>query len=103
MWQDELSDISEFSEIGTICKNYDNCISDCLVSIRKFSTAVFFINNDAKDSSPNIIGMIKSRRMSRAEHAARMGAKRNAYGIFLLEGWDFGYCGPLLAYYTSPG
>jgi hypothetical protein len=34
-------------------------------------------------SSPNIIRMIKSRRMRWARHVARMGEKRNAYGIFV--------------------
>jgi hypothetical protein len=32
-------------------------------------------------SSPNIIRMIKSRRMRWAEHVARMGEKRNAYRV----------------------
>jgi hypothetical protein len=32
-------------------------------------------------SSPNIIRMIKSRRMRWAGHEARMGEKRNAYGL----------------------
>jgi hypothetical protein len=36
-------------------------------------------------SSPNIIRMIKSRRMRWAEHVARMGKTRNAYRI-LVEG-----------------
>jgi hypothetical protein len=34
-------------------------------------------------SSPNIIRMIKARRMRWAEHVARMWAKRNAYRIFV--------------------
>jgi hypothetical protein len=34
-------------------------------------------------SSPNIIRMIKSRRMRLAEHVARMREKRNAYGILV--------------------
>jgi hypothetical protein len=34
-------------------------------------------------SSPNIIRMIKSRRMRWAEHIARMGEKRNAYKILV--------------------
>jgi hypothetical protein len=34
-------------------------------------------------SSPNIISMIKSRRMTWARHAARMGKKRNAYRILV--------------------
>jgi hypothetical protein len=34
-------------------------------------------------SSPNIIRMIKSRRMIWAEHLARMGEKRNAYRILV--------------------
>jgi hypothetical protein len=34
-------------------------------------------------SSPNIIRMIKSRRMIWARHVARMGARRNAYRIFV--------------------
>jgi hypothetical protein len=34
-------------------------------------------------SWPNIIRMIKSRRMRWAEHVARMGAKRNAYRILV--------------------
>jgi hypothetical protein len=34
-------------------------------------------------SSPNIIRMIKSRRMIWAGHAARMGEKRNAYRILV--------------------
>jgi hypothetical protein len=34
-------------------------------------------------SSPNIIRMIKSRRMRWAGHVARMGAKRNAYRILV--------------------
>jgi hypothetical protein len=34
-------------------------------------------------SSPNIIRMIKSRRMRWAEHVARMGEKRNAYRILV--------------------
>jgi hypothetical protein len=34
-------------------------------------------------SSPNIIRMIKSRRMSWAGHVARMGEKRNAYRILV--------------------
>jgi hypothetical protein len=34
-------------------------------------------------SSPNIIRMIKSRRMGWAGHVARMGDKRNAYRILL--------------------
>jgi hypothetical protein len=34
-------------------------------------------------SSPNIIRMIKSRRMRRAGHVARMGEKRNAYRILV--------------------
>jgi hypothetical protein len=34
-------------------------------------------------SSPNIITMIKSRRMRWAGHVARMGAKRNAYRIYV--------------------
>jgi hypothetical protein len=42
-----------------------------------------FRNKDAKDSSPNINRIIKSRRMSRAGHATRMGANRNAYGILV--------------------
>jgi hypothetical protein len=33
--------------------------------------------------SPNIIRMIKSRRMRRAGHVARMGEKRNAYRILM--------------------
>jgi hypothetical protein len=39
-------------------------------------------------SSPNIIRMIKSRRMRWAGHVARMGEKRNAYRILVgkLEG-----------------
>jgi hypothetical protein len=35
------------------------------------------------DSSPNIIRMIKSRRLRWAGHIARMGAKRNAYRILV--------------------
>jgi hypothetical protein len=35
------------------------------------------------DSSPNIIGMIKSRRMGWAGYVARMGEKRNVYGILV--------------------
>jgi hypothetical protein len=34
-------------------------------------------------SSPSIIRVIKSRRMGRAGHAARMGEKRNAYRILV--------------------
>jgi hypothetical protein len=34
-------------------------------------------------SSPNIIRMMKSRRMRWAEHVARMGEKRNAYRILV--------------------
>jgi hypothetical protein len=34
-------------------------------------------------SSPNIITVIKSRRMRWAGHVARMGAKRNAYRILV--------------------
>jgi hypothetical protein len=34
-------------------------------------------------SSPNIIRMIKSRRMRWARHVARMGETRNAYRIFV--------------------
>jgi hypothetical protein len=34
-------------------------------------------------SLPNIIGMIKSRRMRWAKHVARMWEKRNAYGILV--------------------
>jgi hypothetical protein len=34
-------------------------------------------------SSPNIIRMIKSRRMRSAEHVARMGDKGNAYRILV--------------------
>jgi hypothetical protein len=34
-------------------------------------------------SSPNIIRMNKSRRMRWAGHMARMGEKRNAYGILV--------------------
>jgi hypothetical protein len=34
-------------------------------------------------SSPNIIRMIKSKRMRRAGHVARMGKKRNAYRILV--------------------
>jgi hypothetical protein len=34
-------------------------------------------------SSPNIIGMIKSRRMRWAGHVARMGETRNAYRILV--------------------
>jgi hypothetical protein len=34
-------------------------------------------------SSPNIIRTIKSRRMRRAGHVARMGEKRNAYRILV--------------------
>jgi hypothetical protein len=34
-------------------------------------------------SSPNIIRMIKSRRMRWAGHVTRMGATRNAYGILV--------------------
>jgi hypothetical protein len=34
-------------------------------------------------SSPNIIRMIKSRRMTWAVHVARMGKKRNAYRILV--------------------
>jgi hypothetical protein len=34
-------------------------------------------------SSPNIIRIIKRRRMRRAEHVARMGEKRNAYRILV--------------------
>jgi hypothetical protein len=34
-------------------------------------------------SSPNIIIMIKSRRMKWAGHVARLGAKRNAYRILV--------------------
>jgi hypothetical protein len=34
-------------------------------------------------SSPNIIRMIKSRRMRWAGHVARMGEKRNAYGVLV--------------------
>jgi hypothetical protein len=34
-------------------------------------------------SSPNIIRMIKSRRMRWAGHVAHMGEKRNAYGILV--------------------
>jgi hypothetical protein len=32
-------------------------------------------------SSPNIIRMVKSRRMGWARHVVRMGTKRNVYGI----------------------
>jgi hypothetical protein len=35
-------------------------------------------------SSPSIIRMIKSRRMRWAGHVARMGEKRNAYGILVV-------------------
>jgi hypothetical protein len=35
------------------------------------------------NSSPSIIRMIKSRRMRRAGHVARMRAKRNAYRILV--------------------
>jgi hypothetical protein len=34
-------------------------------------------------SSPNIIGIMKSRRMRWAGHAARMGEKRNAYRLLV--------------------
>jgi hypothetical protein len=34
-------------------------------------------------SSPSVIRVIKSRRMRWAGHAARMGAKRNAYRILM--------------------
>jgi hypothetical protein len=38
-------------------------------------------NEELRDlySSPSVIRIIKSRRMRRAGHIARMGAKRNAY------------------------
>jgi hypothetical protein len=35
------------------------------------------------NSSPNIIRMLKSRRMRWAEHLARIGAKRSAYRILV--------------------
>ena len=34
-------------------------------------------------SSPNIIRLIRSNRMRRAGHVARVGEKRNAYGAFV--------------------
>jgi hypothetical protein len=37
------------------------------------------------ETSPSIIRMTKSRRMRWAGHAARMGAKRNAYKILVEE------------------
>jgi hypothetical protein len=43
-------------------------------------------------SSPNIIRMIKSRRMRWAGHVARIGDKRNAYRIL----WEEGKVAPLL-------
>jgi hypothetical protein len=36
-------------------------------------------------SSPNIIRLTKSRRMRWAGHVARMGEKRNAYGILVIK------------------
>jgi hypothetical protein len=42
-----------------------------------------FIPGKILYSSPNIIEMIKSRRMRWARHVARMGEKRNAYGILV--------------------
>jgi hypothetical protein len=41
------------------------------------------LDNDNLYSSPNIITMIKSRRMRWAGHVARMGTKMNAYGILV--------------------
>jgi hypothetical protein len=42
-------------------------------------------NEDLRDlyPSPNIIRIIKSRRMRRAGHVARMGEKRNAYRLLV--------------------
>jgi hypothetical protein len=37
-------------------------------------------------SSPSIIRMIKSRKMRRVRHVARMGEKRNAYSILMGKG-----------------
>jgi hypothetical protein len=42
-------------------------------------------NKELQYSSPNIIRMIKSRRMRWAGHVARMGEKRNAYRILVIE------------------
>jgi hypothetical protein len=44
---------------------------------------LFCINSCILYSSPNIITMIKSRRMIWAGHVARMGEKRNAYRILM--------------------
>jgi hypothetical protein len=49
-------------------------------------TSAFSMNNEELHnlySSPNIIRMIKSRRMRWAGHAARMGEKGNAYRILM--------------------
>jgi hypothetical protein len=45
-------------------------------------------NEELHNFSPNIISMIKSRRIRRAGHVARMGEERNAYWILVgkLEG-----------------
>jgi hypothetical protein len=44
-----------------------------------------FRNEDLRDlySSPSIIRIIKSRRMRWAGHVARMGEKKNAYGLLV--------------------
>jgi hypothetical protein len=48
-----------------------------------FFQIILTISVPTSYSSPNIIRMIKSRRMRWAGHVARMGEKRNAYRILV--------------------
>jgi hypothetical protein len=51
-------------------------------TVWNFGGIITLLLNDL-DSSPNIIRVIKSRRMRWAGHVARMGEKRGAYRIFV--------------------
>jgi hypothetical protein len=53
------------------------------------------------DLSPNIIRMIKSRRMRWAGHVARMGWKRNAYVLVLKNLWLFLFAAQLKSFFLD--
>jgi hypothetical protein len=47
-----------------------------------FANSIFFHWDDDQYSSPNIIRIIKSRRMRWLENVARMGEMRDVYKVF---------------------
>jgi hypothetical protein len=71
----------ELEELNSTTTGYRHYISSII--LYSFIYSYIFITSVTHDSSPNIVWVIKSRRMSWAGHIARMGDERGVYRVLV--------------------